>query len=239
MPSGVFCYNKRMRQRTKWFWGALLPCAAAPFALAAAELVDYADPFTGTDNTREISNGNLYPYIAVPWGMNAWTPQTGKSGQGWLYDWKDRKICGFHQTHQPSPWIGDYAQFSVMPMAGKTEFDETRRASWFSHKTEKATPAYYKVYLADYGITAEMTPSERALFMRLEYPRTDSPGFLVDALKGDARVDVSKRRVTGYSTMMHVRGNESRTYPPPKTYFVVEFDRDVVSHKKEGNCALV
>ena len=214
-------------------------CAFAFTASAAPDPVDFANPFTGTDNTREISNGNLYPYIAMPWGMNAWTPQTRKAGQGWLYDWKDSRICGFHQSHQPSPWIGDYAQFSVMPMAGRAEFDEMKRASWFSHKTEKATPAYYKVYLADYDITAEMTPTERALFMRLKYSGTESPRFLVDALKGDAKVEVSKRRVTGYSTMMFVRAGEKKLPPEPKTYFVVEFDRDIVAHRIDRNRALV
>ena len=183
-------------------------CALALAAFAAHEPVDFANPFTGTDNTFQISNGNIYPYIAMPWGMNAWSPQTRTTGKHWFYDWKDSHICGFHQTHQPSPWVGDYAQFSVMPMAGRAEFDEMKRASWYSHKTEKATPAYYKVYLADYDITAEMTPTERALFMRLKYPATDSPRFLVDAMKGDAKVQVSKRRVTGYSTMMFV------TLPP-------------------------
>ena len=143
-------------------------CAFAFTAFAAPEPVDFANPFTGTDNTFQISNGNIYPYIAMPWGMNAWSPQTRTTGKHWFYDWKDSHICGFHQTHQPSPWVGDYAQFSVMPMAGRAEFDEMKRASWYSHKTEKATPAYYKVYLADYDITAEMTPTERALFMRLK-----------------------------------------------------------------------
>ena len=206
-------------------------CTFAFAAFSAPELVDYANPFTGTDNTLEVSNGNLYPYIAAPWGMNTWTPQTRKSGQRWPYDWKDNHICGFHQTHQPSPWIGDYAQFSVMPMSGRAEFDEMKRSSWFSHKTEKATPAYYKVYLADYDLTAEMTPTERALFMRLKYPATKSPRFLVDAMKGDAKVEVSKRRVTGYSTMMYIRKSDRNLPPAPKTYFVVEFDRDIVSHK--------
>ena len=215
-------------------------CAFALTAFTSPEPVDFANPFTGTDNTFQISNGNIYPYIAMPWGMNAWSPQTRTTGKNWFYDWKDNHICGFHQTHQPSPWVGDYAQFSVMPMAGRAEFDEMKRASWYSHKTEKATPAYYKVYLADYDITAEMTPTERALFMRLKYPATDSPRFLVDAMKGDAKVEVSKRRVTGYSTMMFVRSSETKSPPkPPKTYFVVEFDRDIVSHKIDKNRAIV
>ena len=37
----------------------------------------------GTDSKLSYSNGNTYPAIAVPWGMNFWTPQTGYNGNGW------------------------------------------------------------------------------------------------------------------------------------------------------------
>lgn len=113
-------------------------------------LVDLANPFMGTDNTKDLSCGNLYPAIARPWGMNCWTPQTGPAGRGWLYDWKDRRILGFLQTHQPSPWIGDSGQFSLMPTVGRPVFAEKDRASWFSHKTETGAPHDYRVYLADH-----------------------------------------------------------------------------------------
>lgn len=66
--------------------------------------------------------------------MNFWTPQTGKMGDGWQYTYTANKIRGFKQTHQPSPWINDYGQFSIMPVVGKPEFNEEKRASWFAHK---------------------------------------------------------------------------------------------------------
>ena len=202
--------------------------ALAAVAAWAADCVRYADPFVGTDNTKAVSNGNLYPAIARPWGMNAWTPQTGPAGQGWLYDWKDRKMLGFHQTHQPSPWIGDYGQFSVMPTVGKAVFAEGDRASWFSHKTESALPHYYRVYLADHDTTVELTPTERAAMFRVTYPETDSPRFVVDALDGgsDIRVDAAGRRITGRSSKMNIRGNEKHLgLKPLGCWFVLEFDR--------------
>ncbi len=226
----------------KCSFSMVLALAACACGAASFEPVDAADPFVGTDNTKEVSHGNLYPAIALPWGMNAWTPQTRASGQGWLYDWKDSKFTGFHQTHQPSPWIGDYAQFSVMPLAGRVGFSEKERESWFSHKTEKANPAYYRVYLADDDVTAELAPTERAAMLRLTYPETDAPRFLVDALKGDARidVDVAARRVSGYSTLMNVRWNERHLdRPSPKTWFVMAFDRDIVSVQTNGNRTLL
>ena len=202
----------------------------AAIASVAGDFVKYADPFVGTDNTKEVSNGNLYPAIARPWGMNAWTPQTGPAGQGWLYDWKDRKIMGFHQTHQPSPWIGDYGQFSVMPIVGRAVFTEGERASWFSHKAESAMPHYYRVYLADHDTTAELTPTERAAMMRVTYPKTDSPRFVVDALDGgsEVHVDAAARRISGRSSKMNVRRNERHLKRKPlDCWFVVEFDREI------------
>lgn len=102
--------------------------------------VDYVNTLVGTHSKRELSTGNTYPAVAMPWGMNFWTPQTGPMGDGWTYTYSDDKIRGFKQTHQPSPWMNDYGQFSIMPMTGKPVFDENERASWFSHKAEKATP---------------------------------------------------------------------------------------------------
>ena len=115
--------------------------------LHAKDFTRYVSPLVGTQSTFELSTGNTYPAIARPWGMNFWTPQTGKMGDGWQYVYTANKIRGFKQTHQPSPWINDYGQFSIMPVVGKPEFDEEKRASWFSHKGEVALPHYYKVYL--------------------------------------------------------------------------------------------
>ena len=112
---------------------------------AQKQPVDYVNPLMGTDSKISLSNGNTYPAIALPWGMNFWMPQTGKMGDGWAYTYASDKIRGFKQTHQPSPWINDYGQFSIMPMTKQLKIDQDSRASWFSHKAEKATPYYYSV----------------------------------------------------------------------------------------------
>ena len=104
--------------------------------------VEGVNPLMGTKEKHALSNGNVYPAIAVPWGMNFWTPQTGKMGDGWVYTYDADKINGFRQIHQPSPWIGDYGQFSIMPVTGKPLFKEDERASWFSHKAEIVKPYY-------------------------------------------------------------------------------------------------
>ena len=166
------------------------------------EPVDYVSILVGTQSKFELSNGNTYPAIAVPWGMNFWSPQTGKMGDGWLYRYDADKIRGFKQTHQPSPWMNDYGQFSIMPMTGKMEFNEDNRASWFSHKAEVARPYYYSVYLADYDLTTEITPTERAAIFRFTFPETDSANVLVDAFDRGSAVEIipEKNAIIGYTT---------------------------------------
>jgi putative alpha-1,2-mannosidase len=159
------------------------PCVAAQQVVINQidSPVDWVNPLMGTDSEYRLSNGNVYPAIAMPWGMNFWTPQTGFMGNGWAYTYNSHQIKGFKQTHQPSPWMNDYGQFSLMPVTGKPVFLEEERQSWFSHKTEIAQPHYYRVYLADHDVTAEITPTERAARFRFTFPKTDSAFVIVDA----------------------------------------------------------
>src|SRR5215207_5433588 len=129
----------------------------AQLVTKVSDPVEWVNPLMGTDSKPSLSNGNTYPSICVPWGMNFWVPQTGRNGDGWQYTYGADKIRGFKQTHQPSPWMNDYGQLVLMPITGKLRFEEDDRASWFSHKAETATPYYYRVYLADHDITTELT----------------------------------------------------------------------------------
>ena len=195
--------------------------------------VDFVNPLMGSDSDHGLSTCNTYPAIAMPWGMNFWVPQTGKMGDGWIYTYSARKIRGLKQTHQPSPWINDYGQFSLMPTVGKPIFDEEKRASWFSHKAEKATPYYYSVYLADYDVTAEVCPTERAALMRFTFPKTDSAHVVIDAFdKGSyIRVIPAERKVVGYSTR-----NSGGVPDNFCNYFVIVFDHDFeMTSVKDGN----
>src|SRR6187549_1600302 len=143
--------------------------------------VEWINPLMGTDSKPSLSNGNTYPAIAVPWGMNFWSPQTGTMGNGWAYTYTADKIRGFKQTHQPSPWMNDYGQFSIMPTTGGLKWKEADRASWFSHKAEEARPYGYKVYLADADVTTEFTATERAAYFQFTFPKSDSAAFVIDA----------------------------------------------------------
>ena len=194
----------------------------AKAAVTPAEPVDYVSTLVGTESKIELSTGNTYPAVAMPWGMNFWMPQTGKMGDGWAYIYRADKIRGFKQTHQPSPWINDYGQFSILPITGKPEFDQDKRASWFSHKAEIATPYYYRVYLADYDVVAELAPTERACAMRFTYPESDKSFVVVDAFDKGSYVKIlpEKQMIVGYTTKNSggVPGNF-------KNFFVVKFDK--------------
>ena len=198
---------------------AALTTQAAP----ALTPVDYVSTLVGTLSKHSLSTGNTYPAIALPWGMNFWTPQTGRMGDGWQYVYTEDKIRGLKQTHQPSPWINDYGQFAIMPTT-RTVFKEDDRASWFSHKAEVATPYYYKVYLAEWDVTAEVTPTERAAMIRLTYPATSEARVVVDAFdKGSyVAIDKDRRRLTGYTTK-----NSGGVPEGFKNFFVIDFSHPI------------
>lgn len=188
--------------------------------------VEWINPLMGTQSKPSLSNGNTYPSIAVPWGMNFWTPQTGKMGDGWAYTYDADKIRGFKQTHQPSPWMNDYGQFAIMPVTGKLRFNQDDRASWFSHKAEIVKPYYYSVYLADADVTTEIAPTERAAQFRFTFPKSDESYVVVDAFDKGSYIKIipSERKIVGYSTKHAHKVPENF-----KNYFVIYFDKPFVS----------
>ncbi|MDR9456812.1 MAG: GH92 family glycosyl hydrolase [Salegentibacter sp.] len=190
--------------------------------------VEYVNTRMGTDSEFNLSNGNTYPAIALPWGMNFWTPQTAEMGDGWTYKYDDYKIRGIKQTHQPSPWLNDYAAFSLMAVTGELKFKEEERASWFSHKAETAKPHHYSVYLADYDVIAEVAPTERAAHFKFTFPDSDSSYVVLDAFNKGSMVKIipEERKIIGYA-----RNNHGGVPENFHNYFVAEFDKDFeVSH---------
>lgn len=202
------------------FLSAVLACICTASAWANTEPVDMVNPLTGTLSKFELSTGNNYPVIALPWGMNFWTPQTGKNGDGWQYTYTADKIRGFKQTHQPSPWMNDYGMFSLMPITGEATFDEEKRASWFSHKAEIAKPYYYRVYLADYDITTEIAPTERAAMFRFTFPQEEMSYVVLDAYDRGSYVQIQpeKNRIVGYTTR-----NSGGVTKDFKNWFIIDF----------------
>jgi putative alpha-1,2-mannosidase len=179
-------------------------CAVALFIVNSlhaqqANLVKYVNTRQGTNTKYEFSYGNTYPATSLPFGMNTWTPQTGKNGDGWKYQYFEKKIRGFQQSHQCSSWVNDYAVFSLMPVTGKLVVNENERAASFSHDNEIAQPSYYSVTL-DNGIKTEMSPTERGAHLRFSFPKGQGSYLVLDGYTkmSMVKIDPAKQTISGY-----------------------------------------
>ena len=183
---------------------------------------EYVSTLVGTLSEHAFSTGNTYPATATPWGMNFWTPVTGKMGDGWAYRYDAHRIRGFKQTHQPSPWINDYGQFAIMPVREVDRIDQDSRSSWFSHKSETARPYYYQVYLADHDINVELSPTDRAAAFVFTFPGSENAGIIIDAYDRGSYIKVipEKRAVVGYTTR-----NSGGVPENFRNWFVIQFDK--------------
>ena len=196
-------------------------CAPSRSAEEVVRPSEYVSTLVGTQSDYSLSAGNTYPAIALPWGMNFWTPQTGRMGDGWTYTYGAHTLRGFKQTHQPSPWMNDYGQFAVMPVRGNDKLDEESRQSWFSHQSEQARPYYYSVYLADHDVKAEVAPTERAAILRFTFPESEESGVVVDAFDHGSCIEmVDDHTLAGYTTR-----NSGGVPDNFRNYFVLRFDK--------------
>ena len=186
--------------------------------------VEYVSTLTGTLSHHAFSTGNTYPAVALPWGMNFWTPQGGRMGDGWAYRYDQNWIRGFKQTHQPSPWINDYGQFAIMPVCDASRVNENARASYFSHKSETAKPYYYQVYLADHDINVELTPTERAAAFRFTFPEGETSGIVIDAFDKGSYIKVLREEnaIVGYTSK-----NSGGVPENFRNWFVIKFDKPI------------
>lgn len=197
--------------------------------------VEYVNPLMGSQSDFTLSTGNTYPVIAMPWGMNFWTPQTNKMGDGWVYNYNHYQINGFKQTHQPSPWINDYGQFAIMPVVGN-KITEKERQSWFSHKSEVATPYYYSVYLAEHDILTEIAPTERAAIFKITFPKSDSSRIIIDSYDKGSYIKIipAENKIIGYTTR-----NNGGVPANFKNYFIIVFDKSIAISKVWNNGKVV
>lgn len=189
------------------------------------DLAAYVNTLQGTFSTPELSYGNTYPTVAMPYPVHAFSPQTGKSGDGWKYQYQADKIRGFQQVHQCSPWVNDYAVFSLMPVTDKLVVKEDDRASAFSHKKETAKPYYYQVQF-DNGINTEISPVTRGGHMKFTFPKGKKSYLVLDGYIKQSSVTIhpKERKITGWvHNGLLVPGNF-------KCYFEITFDKPFKSY---------
>ncbi len=200
-------------------------CTMKPDAATEAPaLVTLANPMQGTDSQRSFSHGNEFPAIALPFPMNVWAPYTEPQSDPFYYAYKHNQIRGIRQTHQPSPWIGDYASFSLMPVSGRLAVAENDRASTFRHEDEIAQPSYYKVHLDTWNATAEVTPTERAARFRFTFEQPADSYVVLDVFAsekpGSVEIIPSENKIIGVT-----RNNRGGVPDNFGNYFVIQFDQ--------------
>lgn len=189
------------------------------------DLVRYVNTLQGTNSMHQLTRGNTYPTTALPFAMHTWTPQTGRNGDGWKYQYFQKKIRAFQQAHQCSSWTNDYAVFSLMPLCGMLEVNEEKRATEFRHQDEIAKPHYYKVKFVN-DITTEISPTERGAHIRFSFPDNEKAFLVLDGYTGLSGVEIlpGKKMIRGYV-------NNGRGFKKGwKNYFIMEFDVPFTAH---------
>ncbi len=164
--------------------GLLAASTHLSFAAAPAP-VDCVRPLVGTD-----AHGHTYPGATVPFGFVQLSPDTPL--QGWDgasgYHYSDSSILGFSHTHLSGTGVGGLGDILVMPTVGAVNLNAgtpgNGYSSRFSHSQETASPGYYKVFLQDPQVTAELTATARCGFHRYTFPQTDRAHIVLDLAHG-------------------------------------------------------
>ncbi|MFG1764695.1 GH92 family glycosyl hydrolase [Micromonospora parva] len=159
----------------------------SPASIDGSKLTNYVDTRRGTNSSIGFSRGNNLPITAVPNGFNFFTPVTDATSDSWEYEYHRNNnaanlpmLQGLAISHEPSPWMGDRNQMSVMPVVGGGALtgQPASRAVTFSHDDEIARPDLYRVTLQN-GLVAEMSPTDHAGIMRFTFPSGQATGSLV------------------------------------------------------------
>lgn len=198
----------------------VLTACIPPSALAAPEPVDLANPLIGTHSEFAFSHGNVYPAIAAPMGMTAWTPIT-TSPSGWIYQYQAETVSAMKATHQPCPWLGDYGDFGFFLTTGPVEADPQKRAAKLDHTKESAHPYRYDLALDRYGIDFSLAPTSRSCIVNASYPTTEEANLLFEIYgPGELHFDPATSSAWGVARRNH--GGVAGDFG---CYFIVEFNR--------------
>ncbi|WP_344236933.1 GH92 family glycosyl hydrolase [Kribbella hippodromi] len=178
----------------------------APPAPDGTDLAAYVDTRRGTNASHDFSRGNTLPITAWPNGFNFLTPVTNASTHRWPYEYHRAnnadnrpELQGLTFSHQPSPWMGDRDQLTIMPVAAADPLgDPAERAAAFSHDDEIARPDLYAVTLAN-GVRAELTPTDHGAIFRFTFP-AGAPGrhLVFDTIDENGEFTYDGTALTGW-----------------------------------------
>jgi predicted alpha-1,2-mannosidase len=186
-------------------------------------LADLPDPLVGTDSKYELSRGNTYPAVFLPFAMSNWTAQTSEGG--WPYQYAKDEIRGFRSTHRPSAWMNDYGPLALMPVLGELKVLPAERAAKFRHQDEDARAWRYQVSFAN-GMKGEMTATVHGGVLRFHFPAGQNAWIVLDAQPGGSLVEIDAKAglIRGWNAESS-RGTAANF----KVYFVAQFDHPLRS----------
>ncbi len=186
------------------------------------DYTSYVNIKQGTLSEYKCSNGNTLPLVTAPFGMNAYTIQTRGSAGGWFYNPYHMQLEGFKLTHQPSPWVGDYAPIVFMPQSGKLAVHADSRTSGFSEMN--MNPAFMEVYLKRYRAAMGLTATERCAIMNITWDTDKTPRFYICPIAVPMTLELHPETGELYGTSAT---SADITHKDFKSYFYMKFDRPI------------
>lgn len=151
-------------------------------------LTSFVDPKIGTGG-----HGHVFVGANVPFGMVQLGPTSIPQAWDWCsgYHDSDQTVIGFSHTHLSGTGIGDLFDVTVMPVVGDVTYargteDDPQSGLWSyaDRSKEVAKVGYYSVPLKRYGITAELTATERVGFHRYTFPQAEDAAIVFDLENG-------------------------------------------------------
>ena len=223
-------------------------CLVLALGTGRAQVSKYVNPMIGTTGM-----GHCFPGACAPFGAVQLSPDTDTiphniDGQYQPrtydycagYQYTDNTIVGFSHTHLSGTGHSDLGDILIMPQTGALQLNpgtaedpDSGYRQRFSHDTEHAEPGYYEVTLADSGVRAQLTATQRVGVHRYSFPKGGTQRLVVDLLHGiynyDGKVRWSRLRVLSDTLVVGYRitnGWSRGNY----TYFAISFSRPVVNY---------
>ncbi len=189
-------------------------------------LINQIDTRQGTNNTSDFSHGNTLPYTGVPFGMNYFAPQTTFDDTSWFFSPTSHQFAGIRITHQPSPWIGDFSNFTLSAITGNVEIKNNTFDRIGSYRPDEATfnPHQISIYDQRYEVKTQVSPTEYGATFKYTFDRSQ-PKIVVHIPKnGEFILDDSKNELK-----LLVKNYDSHFNNDFKFYAILKFDQPVIS----------
>ena len=220
---------------------AALIAASISFA-QAPDPIKFVDPMIGTG-----PEGHTFPGATAPFGMVQLSPDTQirpfKQSYKWAagYRYEDTTILGFSHTHFSGAGHSDLGDVLLMPISGDDvslepgDIEKTQPGyrSRFSHTSEVAEPGYYRVFLQDSAVGAELTASERVGVHRYTFAEGAKRNVLLDLRSSiynyPGKVLWSRITIHADGTVTGMR--ETRGWAPGRQlFFAMRFSAPMSNH---------